>query len=244
MNLRIAFLAFIACLIGMPSAHAQAPAVLVFSKTAVYRHDSIGAGIKAIKALGETHGFTVETTESALPFNDENLARFAAVVFLSTTGDVLGNRQQRAFEKYIGEGGGFVGIHSAADTEYDWPWYGLLVGARFESHGEIQEATVIPTEAFGRASFPSPWTRRDEWYNFQERPKNVRVVLKLDTDSFEGSKHEDDHPIAWYHEVGRGRAFYTGLGHTKESFSEAPFLEHLMDGIRYAMGSRAAGLRQ
>lgn len=248
MNLRFArsaLFALIVCIFAAPGAfaQAQAPAVLVFSKTAGYRHDSIRPGIEAIKALGEAHGFKVEATESARPFTNDNLKRFAAVIFLSTTGDVLGPRQQRAFEKYIGDGGGFVGVHAAADTEYNWPWYELLIGTRFDSHGEIQEATVVPTEAFGRASFPSPWTRRDEWYNFTHRPKNVRVVLKLDTDSFKGSKHDDDHPIAWYQEVGRGRAFYTGLGHTKESFSETPFLEHLLDGIRYAMGPRGNELR-
>lgn len=223
-------------------ARAESPAVLVFSKTTGFRHTSIKPGIKALTELGKEHGFSVESTEDARAFNAKNLAHYAAVVFLSTTGNVLNTRQQQAFETYIGSGGGFVGIHSAADTEYNWPWYGLLVGAWFDSHGAIQDAAVIPTEPFGAAALPSPWMRHDEWYNFKRLPHNVRVVLKLDTDTFKGSKHEDDHPIAWYHDVGRGRAFYTGLGHTNESFAEPLFLAHVLDGIRYAMGPAAPAL--
>jgi type 1 glutamine amidotransferase len=233
--------AFLLCLIclGVQPAHADAPAVLVFTKTAGYRHSSIVPGIKALKELGEQHGFTVENTQNARAFTPDNLQRFAVVVFLSTTGNVLNAAQQRAFERYIGDGGGFVGIHAAADTEHNWPWYGLLVGARFDSHGTIQEATVVPTEVFGTAELPSPWVRKDEWYNFKRLPRNVRIVLRLDTATFKGSNHKELHPVAWYQEVGRGRSFYTALGHTDESFSEQPFLEHLMDGIRYAMGPRA-----
>jgi type 1 glutamine amidotransferase len=236
--------AFLFCLIFLAAETvlAEAPAVLVFTKTAGYRHTSIGPGIKALQELGERHGFTVENTQNSRAFTQDNLKRFSAVVFLSTTGNALNASQQRAFERYIGGGGGFVGVHAAADTEHNWPWYGLLIGARFDSHGTIQEATVIPTELFGTAALPSPWTRKDEWYNFKRLPRNVRIVLRLDTDTFKGSKHKELHPVAWYQEVGRGRAFYTALGHTDESFAEQPFLEHLMDGIRYAMGARAKEL--
>ena len=103
--------------------------VLVFSRTEGFRHDSIPAGIAAIRQLGQQRGFSVDATEDAGTFADEVLIKYKVVVFLSTTGDVLNNAQQAAFERYIRRGGGFVGIHSATDTEYDWPFYGAVVGA-------------------------------------------------------------------------------------------------------------------
>jgi len=222
-------------LLGPVLARAESPTILVFSKTAGYRHSSIEPGIRAIIKLGEQHGFRVMATEDARAFTPTNLQRYAAVVFLCTTGDVLDAEQQRAFETYIEDGGGYVGVHAAADTEYDWPWYGKLVGAWFDSHGAVQKAAVLPAEPFGEAPLPTPWIRRDEWYNFKHLPQHVQVVLKLDTKSFHGSKHPGNHPIAWYHEVGTGRAFYTGLGHTDESYSEPLFLAHLLDGIQFVM---------
>jgi cytochrome c len=215
--------------------HADSPNVLVFSKTADFRHTSIEPGIEAITTLGERNGFRVVATEDSSAFTSANLQRYAAVVFLLTTGDVLNPEQQRALEAYVENGGGFVGIHSAADTEHEWPWYEQLVGAWFDSHGAIQDAAVLTAEPFGKAALPKPWIRRDEWYNFKRLPQHVRVTLKLDTSSFRDTKHAGNHPIAWYHEIGRGRAFYTGLGHTDESYSEPLFLAHVLDGIRYAM---------
>src|SRR6266403_2021959 len=117
--------------------------VMVFSATAGYRHASITNGIAAIQTLGSTNGFTVDATEDATAFSDVNLAQYKAVIFLNTTGDVLTNTtQESALQNFIRAGGGWVGIHSAADTEYGWPWYGGLVGAYFASHPAIQQATV------------------------------------------------------------------------------------------------------
>jgi cytochrome c len=116
------------------AARSQEFRVLVFSKTAGFRHSSIGVGLAAIKKLGQENGFSVDATEDAGAFTSKNLARYSAVVFLSTTGDVLDAPQQDDFERYIQAGGGYVGIHSATDTEYDWPWYGRLAGAWFNGH--------------------------------------------------------------------------------------------------------------
>ncbi|MDY7085309.1 MAG: ThuA domain-containing protein, partial [Actinomycetota bacterium] len=128
---------------GTPASAADAPYdVLVFSKTAGFRHDAIPAGIQLIRDLGAANSFTVTATEDSGQFTATNLARFSAVVFLNTTGDVLNPAQQSAFENYIRSGGGFVGVHAASDTEYDWPFYGELVGAYFASHPAIQAATV------------------------------------------------------------------------------------------------------
>jgi type 1 glutamine amidotransferase len=223
------------------TASAEPLSVLVFSKTTGFRHDSIEPGIEAIRRLGQQHEFTVDATEEASAFNPKALQRYAAVIFLSTTGDVLNRKQQRALEQYIRSGHGFVGIHSAADTEYDWPWYGQLVGGWFDGHDAIQDARVIKARPFGVAALPDPWIRRDEWYNYKRFVRDVNVILKLDTTTFNGSKHGADHPIAWYREFDGGRTFYTGFGHTIESYSEPAFLEHLWDGIHYAIsGSSAA----
>ena len=115
------------------------PKVLVFSKTAGYYHESIPQGIAAIQKLGAENGFDVDTTKNAELINEENLAQYATVIFLSTTGDVLNHYQEADFERYVQSGGGFVGIHAAADTEYDWGWYGRLVGGYFSDHPGIND---------------------------------------------------------------------------------------------------------
>jgi type 1 glutamine amidotransferase len=221
-----------------PPAGATEPELLVFSRTMGYRHESIPNGVQMIRELGEQHGFAVRHTEDAGHFDDGTLARYAAVIFLSTTGDVLDEEQQRAFERYIRNGGAFVGIHAAADTEYDWPWYGGLVGARFDSHPEIQPAFVDVVDRAHPATgmLPARWERTDEWYNYQRNPRgDVHVLMTLDETTYDGGKHGDDHPIAWCHRYDGGRAFYTGGGHTAESYSEPLFRQHVLGGIRWAI---------
>jgi type 1 glutamine amidotransferase len=219
------------------------PSALVFSRTQGYRHESIGAGVRALTELGTERGWQVTATEDATKFSDEGLSAFNVVVFLSTTGDVLDGEQQASFERFIRAGNGYVGIHAASDTEYDWPWYGQLVGAYFKGHPQVQTASVVVEDAThpSTAHLSGNWTRRDEWYGFRSNPRDgVRVLLRLDESSYmagEGSMG-DDHPIAWCHDFEEGRAFYTGLGHTSESYGEAPFLEHIAGGIEWAARAR------
>ncbi len=213
--------------------------VLVFSKTAGFRHDSIPAGIACIEQLGRRHGFEVQATEDATIFNDESLSRFDVVVFLNTTGDVLDLSQEAAFKRFIRAGRGFVGVHAAADTEYDWPWYGGLVGAYFLSHPPVQDALVKVVDSTHPSTrhLPGSWRRTDEWYDYRSSPtERVGVLLTLDESTYEGGRMGDDHPIAWSHLYDGGRAFYTGGGHTKESFSEDAFAAHLLGAIRWAAG--------
>jgi type 1 glutamine amidotransferase len=214
--------------------------VLVFSRTLGFRHDSIDEGIAAIRQLGAANDFTVTATEDPAKFTAANLAQYEAVVFLSTTGDVLNASQQTAFEQYIAAGHGFVGVHSAADTEYDWPWYGGLVGAYFNNHPSIQQATinVVDTTHPATAGLPQRWARTDEWYNFRTNPRpDVHVLATLDESTYSGGAMGADHPIAWCHDYAGGRAFYTGLGHTAASFAEPLFRQHLLGGIQYAAGA-------
>ena len=220
-------------------AHDEGVGVLVFSRTMGFRHGSIEKGIESIKRLGDDYGFNVEATEDPSVFNEESLKRYQAVVFLNTTGDVLSSDQEKSFERFIQNGGGFVGVHSAADTEYDWSWYGRIVGAYFDSHPVIQpaEIRVIDRNHPSTEFLSRRWTHTDEWYNYRANPRGrVHVLAVLDEASYEGGNQGIDHPIAWCHNFDGGRAWYTGLGHTEESYTDQFFLGHLLGGIQYAAG--------
>ncbi|MFC0504039.1 ThuA domain-containing protein [Micromonospora costi] len=243
-----AALAVIACTSpATPASAADAPYdVLVFSKTAGFRHDSIAVGTQAIRDLGAANNFTVTATEDAAAFTTGNLAQYEAVVFLNTTGDVLNASQQTAFESYIGSGGGYVGVHAAADTEYDWPFYGNLVGAWFASHPAIQQANVkVENRAHAAtAHLPQTWTRTDEWYNYRTNARSsARVLATLDESSYSGGGMGADHPHSWCKTYNGGRSFYTGGGHTQASYAEPAFRAHLLGGIRYAAGRAKADCR-
>ena len=222
-----------------PAVRAETPKVLVFSRTAGFRHGSIPAGIKSLTELGREHGFRVEATEDPRAFDPERLKNLTCVVFLNTTGDVLDDEQQKHFEKFIRGGGGYVGVHSAADTEYDWPWYGRLVGAWFKTHPSIQPARINVEDRTFPATrmLPATWDRTDEWYVYRKNPRpNVRVLMSLDETSYQGGGMDGDHPISWYHDYDGGRAFYTGGGHTDASYSEPLFRDHLAGAIKWAAG--------
>jgi len=213
--------------------------VLVFTKTTGYYHPSIAVGVEAIRQLGRENNFRVDTTKMASRFQLDTLRKYKAVVFLSTTGDVLNPAQQTAFEQYIRLGNGFVGVHAATDCEYDWPWYNGLVGAYFSNHPNIQSATVqVTNRTHSSTSFlPPRWTRTDEWYNFRNMVPDLQVLATLDESTYSGGSHAPNpHPIAWYHTYDGGRAFYTAGGHTDDSFREPLFLRHLLGGIAYAVG--------
>lgn len=215
------------------------PRVLVFSKTMGYHHANIADGIIAIEKLGKDNNFSIDSTTDASLFTDHNLKKYKAIIFLSTTGDVLNEQEQQALENYIHNGGGYVGIHAATDTEFDWPWYNKLVGAYFKSHPKQQNATVLLQDSIFIATnhLPKEWKRFDEWYNFKSlQLADAHILLTLDESTYQGGENGQFHPVSWYHDFEGGRAFYTALGHTKESFSDPLFLTHLLGGIQYAMG--------
>ncbi len=218
--------------------------VLVFSATEQFRHDSIDSGVEAIKQLGETHGFTVLATEDASVFHEEALQQYNVVMFLNTTGDVLNDAQQIEFNRFIQAGGGFVGVHAAADTEYEWPWYGELVGAWFKSHPmdpNVREGVlqVVDADHPSAQGVPATWNKEDEWYDYRSIHEDVKVVLNVDETSYkrpDENPEPEPRPMAWYREYDGGRTFYTGLGHTAASFEDPIFLDHLWGGIQYAAG--------
>jgi type 1 glutamine amidotransferase len=215
--------------------------LLVFSKTAGYRHASIEPGQEAITGLGQKYGFSVTFTEDSDYAASDEINNFNAILFLNTTGTLFTENQRSVIENYIRSGGGYAGVHSAADTEYDWPWYEGLVGAYFDNHPgnpNVRNAfvEVVNSDHPATTQLPEVWEREDEWYNYRSFNSDIQVLLKLDTHSYEGSDHPGNHPISWYREYDGGRSFYTGLGHTSESYTDSLFIEHLMGGILYAMG--------
>jgi cytochrome c len=216
--------------------------VLVFSKTAGFRHSSIPAGKKAITKLGTENGFSVDTTENAALFTEKNLRKYSAVIFLNTTGNILNDAQQEAFEHYIQAGGGYLGIHAATDAEYDWQWYNKLAGAYFASHPgrpNVQEGEVyvVNKEHPSMEGFPDRWKIKDEFYDFKTFNPQVTVLLKIDEKSYKDGKMGDNHPMAWYHEFDGGKSFYTSFGHEDATFENPVFLKHLMGGLKYVMTS-------
>ncbi len=222
----------------------ETPKILVFTKAKGYVHESIPVGVAAIIKLGEQHHFNVDTTSDASQFTEDNLKKYAALVFISTTGNTMNADQKVQLQRYMEAGGGFVGIHAAADAEYSWPWYNQLVGAYFLSHPgnpNVRKATIIVTDTTNPATkgLPHLWERTDEWYNYKSIDPSIKVLAKLDEESYEGGENGNNHPIAWYHDFDGGRSFYTGGGHTDESYSEPLFLQHLAGGIQYAIGKNA-----
>jgi type 1 glutamine amidotransferase len=215
--------------------------ILVFSKTAGFRHtSSIVAGKKYIVELGAKNKFGVDTTENAAAFTAENLKQYAAVVFLCTTGNVLNDEQQKAFEQFIRGGGGYFGLHSSADTEYDWAWFGELNGAYFKNHPRPQEAVfnVVDQNNIATAHLPKVWKRSDELYNFKWIGTDLKVLITIDESTYTGGGNGEDHPMAWYHDFDGGRGFYSALGHDNKSWEDPLFLQHVLGGIQYAMGAK------
>jgi type 1 glutamine amidotransferase len=220
---------------------AERPRVLVLTETTGFRHESIPAGVRAIQRLGRTHRFTVDTTGSSSRFTAKGLAPYDAVIFLSATGTPIAKRaEQRAFERYIQGGGGYLGIHAASDTRGKWPWYENLVGARFTRHAPgTARATVRVEDRRSAATkdLPEEWTRTDEWYEFDRNPRGrVRVLATVDESTYSGGTMGADHPIAWCHRYDGGRSVYTAMGHTLQAFSERRFLAHLQGAIDMAAG--------
>ncbi len=227
----------VAFLLQSALSFAANPKILVFTKTKGFFHTSIPIGMKTIMNVCKESGIDVDTSRDAGVFTYENLKQYKVLVFLNTTGDILDNGQQEAFIKYIQSGGGFVGVHAATDTEYDWPWYNKLIGAYFLSHpAEQQEAVidVVDKSNPATAMLPDKWKRTDEWYNFKDISTDIHVLAYLDETTYTGGKNSPKHPFIWYHEFDGGRAFYTGVGHREDNYDEPLVQQHLLGAIKWA----------
>jgi type 1 glutamine amidotransferase len=211
------------------------PRLLVCTRTTDYRHDSIPAAVAAVRAFG---AYEVDATEDPADL-EAPLDRYAAVVFLSTSGEVLTAAGRQRLAAYVEAGGGFVGVHAAACTEYAWPYYGELLGARFARHPAQQPGRALVEDRDHPATrhLPAVWEFTDEWYDFRTNPRgSVRVLVTADESSYAGGGMGADHPLAWCREQGEGRSFYTALGHATEAYADPGFRAHLRGGIDWAAG--------
>ncbi|WP_399891191.1 ThuA domain-containing protein [Streptomyces sp. BBFR51] len=211
----------------------MAPRLLLCTRTTAYRHDSIPHAVAAVRALGE---YEADHTEDPAVL-ERPLDPYAAVVFLSTSGEVLTPAGRDRLAAYVEGGGGFVGVHAAACTEYDWPYFGELLGARFDRHPEYQPGRVVVEDRDHPATrkLPPVWEFTDEWYDFRANPRgSVRVLARADETSYEGGGMGEDHPLVWCREQGAGRVFYTALGHAADAYTDPDFRAHLRGGIDWA----------
>lgn len=231
--LRVAFLVLISQLCFGQSTKS----VLIFSKTTGFRHQSIPKGVKTVSSLLKAEQIDYVHSEDAQYFSADSLKKFDAVIFLNTTGDILDDKQKKNFQQFIRSGKGYVGIHAASDTEYNWPWYGALVGGYFSSHPSVQQAQieVINRTHASTQHLPERWIHRDEWYDFKDIKPGLHILMNLDETTYKGGKMGRFHPISWFHSFDGGRSFYTGLGHTDESYDSELFQKHIVGGIRYVL---------
>lgn len=242
---RTALLGFL-LFVCFAASYSQQFKVLLFTKTEGFHHESVHDGVAAVRQLASRNNFAVDWQDNGSIFNDKALANYAAVIFLNTTGNVLNDEQQAVFEKFIKSGKGFVGVHSATDTEYDWPWYTKMVGMMFKIHPQQQTAylKVEDSNFPGMDRFPKKLLWTDEWYEYGERKAtDLHFLLSVDEKSYDpnvkwgenvGKGMGAFHPIAWYHNYDGGRAFYTGLGHIALAYTDQTFLDHLYGGIYWA----------
>lgn len=233
------------------------PAILVFSKTNGFRQDdAVQAANAALAAMAQRNGWSVFFTENGAAFNPDMLRRFKATVWNNTSGDVLNAAQKAAFRSYIENGGGFVGIHGAGgDPHYEWRWYvDTLIGTQFKGHPlgpQFQRATIHVEDPDDPATreLPKEWTRVDEWYSFETDPRaeGTKVLATLDESTYSPKmiwkdiRMGADHPIIWKHCVGKGRAFYSAIGHSASTYQEPLHLKELEGGIAWAAGLAGRG---
>ena len=208
--------------------------VLVITETKGWVHDSIESGLKLIQNIGNKNNFNVYHSDNSSVITYKNLKEIKTIIFLNTTEEILTDVEQKVMESFIKSGKGFVGVHAAADTEYNWQWYGKLVGAYYRNHPEVMNGKILTINHKITNHLDSEWEIEDEWYNFDYVNYDINILLHLDEESYIGGEHPDYHPITWYHEYDGGRSFYTGLGHTKEVYDDERFIKLLEKGILYA----------
>lgn len=225
-------------LVSMGAATAQlTKSVLIFSKTTGFRHESIPKGVATVSKLLTDNGIKYTHSENEVHFHADSLQKYDAVIFLNTTGNILDETQKQNFQQFIQSGKGYVGIHAASDTEYNWPWYGALVGGYFASHPAVQEAKIQVHNRRHPSTthLQQTWIHRDEWYDFKNIKEGLNILMTLDETTYKGGKMGKFHPIAWFQEFDGGRSFYTALGHTNESYDSELFQKHIIGGVKYVL---------
>jgi type 1 glutamine amidotransferase len=237
----------LACWLAAPVGAADKGRVLVYSGSTGYRHESIPAGVEAMKSIAAKLGYQAEATEDPGVFSEDRLAAYKAIVFVSSTTDpkkpesewFTGARRD-ALVGFLKSGKGIVGLHAAADSHYHWPWYGQLMGGYFERHPKgTPKGTLTVHDARHPATskLPKTITRNDEWYYYKDFDPTVKVLVTVDPASIgEGQADVNPNPVVWYKSFGGGRVFYSGLGHSSESYGEPYMIKLMTGGLKYAVG--------
>ncbi|KGM13029.1 ThuA domain-containing protein [Cellulomonas bogoriensis] len=208
---------------------------LLFSRTTDYRHESIGHAVASLTQILGDLGVPTDHTENPAVFTPDGLSRYTLMVWVSTSGNVLDGPQREAFAQWLADGASWAGVHSASFTEPGWPEFESICGAVFTDHPDIQTATVHVTDGAhpSTADLPEQWEHEDEWYNFRSRPLPDRtVLLTVDEGTYDGGSMGQDHPVAWYGPYGRGRTWYTSLGHSAHTYDHPVMRAHLSGAMR------------
>lgn len=218
-------------------APAQQFKALVFTKTAGFRHQSIPNAVTAMKKMGEKQVFSVYTSEDPRVLAEESLMKYDVLILISTTGTIFDETTRASLQKFVQSGKGVVGVHAAADSEYEWPWYNKMIGGYFLAHPAQQtlRLEVVDQNHPSTWHLPKNWMWTDELYEYKDINPDLNVLIKADESTYKVSKgNGDNHPMAWYHEFEGGRVFYTALGHVDSAWEDDVFLKHLYGGIWYA----------
>ncbi len=224
------------------------PRVLVYQKNGKgFAHDNLAASAVAIQELGKQNGFSVDVSTNPAVFADETLKNYRALIFANSNNEAFDNENQRAaFQRFIRNGGGFMGIHSSTGSERQWTYFQEMQGAKFFRHSPLQKFTVnvIETNHPSTAHLTNIWPWEDECYFFTNVNPGIKVLLVADTASLKdpklttaaGQKSNGAFPLAWCHEFDGGRVFYTSLGHKIGYYSDPLFRTHLLGGIQWVLG--------
>lgn len=231
----IVFLLLFSCKKKQPAPQPALTKVLVLTEAQGFKHESISAGMDMFKAKQADWNIEVEQASESSMLSTLGITRFRIIVLLNTTGDLFTDNEQELLQDFVQNGGSILAIHAAADAEYNWPWYGQMLGALFKDHPHTQQATCHKTGISHPSvqNIPASWQRTDEWYNFQSLSPANQVVLTIDETTYTGGTHGAAHPISWYREFDGGKIFYTAMGHTSETYSEPLFLEHIKGAIEW-----------
>jgi type 1 glutamine amidotransferase len=253
--MRIHLIGTVALLLGLGVQAAPQPQVLVYTKNQVgkglYIHDNIAASVEALKKLGNENSFVIDVSDNPADFTDANLKKYKALVFDNVNNELFDNEEQKAaLQRFIHNGGGFVGIHSASGGMRNWPWFWSLVGGKFKRHPKLQTFTIKVKDPsdLSTAHLPATFQWTDEFYFLDHMAPGLHVLLAGDLitlvdpekDKYPGKLFGDEFPLAWKHDFEGGRAWYTALGHQKEHYSDPVLMKHLLGGILWAMGETKA----
>jgi type 1 glutamine amidotransferase len=234
------------------SVHSQSKAlkninVLVYTKNGTgYVHDNIPSAVEALKKLSVQEQFNITVSDDPSIFTEDQIKKYTLIVFPSTNNDVFANDDQRlVFRRYIEAGGGMVGLHSVTGTERNWKWFKMLIGCTFSWHAKFQKFKVRVTdpEHPSMKDVPLVWEREDELYFGKELYPVTNVMMAHQFTTLDQSQKDqisknagtftEYYPAVWYNHFQGGHAWISTIGHSKETYSDPVYVNHLLQGLRF-----------